>query len=342
MLKSQRMFENQVRRNNYAPAAVWQTTTAQRKTKVVPVGVMVWDTTLKALFVGDGTQAGGVSASGNREVRSITNAAASAFTTNDTFKTIASAVGATDVFTSNAHGFVDGDVVIAMATDATYALTQDTEYTVNTATTNTFKLTGVNVTGDQTANLVVKKKLTAGNNYCTWAEAAYLRTGDGVTLTNSTGTLPSGLSNATEYYIVKVDSDPNGGIDRNVTTAVRFSDSRAHALAGTDIITIRDAGTVGFKAVSSDLYATGIEDVVVQTSAVSVDFYLPDAAATVVGKQYAINNPGGGAVTVKAVGGTVDGAAAGTGKVLKASSNDFITVVCDGTNWVAVSKQITP
>jgi hypothetical protein len=318
----------------------WNVTTSKRKTLIVPTGFKLFDTDLKILFLGDGVTYGGIPVDGKEGGRTIVTAAASAFTSNDTFKTVASAEDG--VFTSTAHGFSVGTKIIPMAADTTYKVVKDTVYTVATVPDDdTFTLTGV-TPGDKTANLVVKVYSIADNNFVTWPQAAYLRTGDAVTVANgSPGTLPSGLTNNTTYYIVKDDSADNGGLEKNTTTKFRFSDSRAHALAGTNIVTIRDAGTEGFTAVIADVYLTNADKTVFASFGAAADIYLPDGEKAGLGKSFEINNSGTANCTVKSEGGTVMGAAAGTGKTLKGSSNDYIVVKSDGTNWCAFGAQIT-
>lgn len=316
----------------------WNVTTSKRKTLIVPTGFKLFDTDLKILFLGDGVTYGGVPIDGKESGRTIVTAAASAFTSNDTFKTVTKA--ASGVFTSTAHGFSVGTKIISMAADATYKVALDTVYTVATVpNANTFTLAGV-TPGDQTANLVVKVYSIANNNYVTWDQAAYLRTGDAVTLAAGTGTLPSGLS-ATTYYIVKDDSAENGGLEKNTTTKFKFSDTRAHALAGTNIVTIRNAGIVGFTAVIADVYLTNADKTVFASFGVAADIFLPSGTKAGLGKSFEINNSGAANCTVKSAAGTVMGAAAETGKVLKAASNDFIVVKSDGTNWCGFGAQIT-
>lgn len=318
----------------------WNVTTSKRKTLIVPTGFKLFDTDLKILFLGDGVTYGGIPVDGKEGGRTIVTATASAFESKDTFKTVASA--ANGVFTSTAHGFSVGTKIIPMATDSTYKVEQDTVYTVATVpNANAFTLAGV-TPEDQTKDLVVKVYSIANNNYVTWAQAAYLRTGDAVTVANgSSGTLPSGLTNSETYYIVKDDSAENGGLEKNTTTKFRFSDSRAHALAGTDIITIRNAGTAGFTAVIADVYLTNADKTVFASFGAAADIYLPDGEKAGLGRSFEINNSGTANCTVKSEGGKVMGEVAGTGKVLKASSNDFIVVKSDGTNWCAFGAQIT-
>ena len=321
----------------------WNVTTSKRKTLIVPTGFKLFDTDLKILFLGDGVTYGGIPVDGKEGGRTIVTDTASAFESKDTFKTVTKA--ASGVFTSTAHGFSVGTKIIPMAADTTYyKVKKDTVYTVATVPTDdTFTLTGVTPV-DREANLVVKVYSIANNNYVTWDQAAYLRTGDAVTVANGavTGTLPDGLSADTgTYYIVKDDSAENGGLEKNTTTKFRFSDSRANALAGTDIITIRDAGTEGFTAAVAGVYLTNADKTVFASFGAAADIYLPSATDAGLGKSFEINNSGAADCTVKSEGGTVMGAAAGNGKRLKASSNDYIVVKSDGTNWCAFGAQIT-
>jgi hypothetical protein len=317
----------------------WNVTTAKRETLIVPTGFKLFDTDLKILFLGDGVTYGGIPVDGREGGRTIVTAAASPFTLNDTFKIVTKAEDG--VFTSTAHGFSVGTKIIPMANDATYGVEQDTVYTVATVpNANTFTLAGV-TPEDQTASLVVKVYSIANNNYVTWAQAAYLRTGDAVTVANGSGTLPSGLTTTHTYYIVKDDSAENGGLEKNTTTKFRFSDSRAHALAGTDIINIRSAGTAGFTAVIADVYLTNADKTVFASFAEAADIYLPSGTIAGLGRSFEINNSGTANCTVKSVNGTVMGAPAATGQVLKGASNDYIVVKSDGTNWCAFGAQIT-
>lgn len=317
----------------------WNVTTSKRKTLIVPTGFKLFDTDLKILFLGDGVTYGGVPVDGKESGRTIVTAAASAFTSNDTFKTVTKADDG--VFISTAHGFSVGTKIIPMAADATYKVAKDTVYTVATVLDDdTFTLTGV-TPEDREANLVVKVYSIANNNFVTWDQAVYLRTGDAVTLAAGAGvTLPSGLT-ATTYYIVKDDSADNGGLEKNTTTKFKFSDTRAHALAGTGIITIRDAGTERFTAVITDVYLTNADKTVFASFDVAADIYLPSGTVAGLGKSFEINNSGAANCTVKSEAGTVMGVAAGTGQVLKASSNDFIVVKSNGANWCAFGAQIT-
>ena len=190
-------------------------------------------------------------------------------------------------------------------------------------------------------HLVVKVYSIANNNYVTWDQAAYLRTGDAVTVANGGGTLPSGLTTTNTYYIVKDDSAENGGLEKNTTTKFRFSDSRAHALAGTDIITIRSAGTAGFTAVIADVYLTNADKTVFASFAEAADIYLPDGEKAGLGKSFEINNSGAAIVQLSLKVEKLWELLLELVKDLKNKSNDFIVVKSDGTNWCAFGAQIT-
>ena len=314
----------------------WNVTTSKRKTLIVPTGFKLFDTDLKILFLGDGVTYGGVPIDGKESGRTIETAVADGFESSDVFKTVTKAKDG--VFTSADHGFSVGTKIIPMAANTDYKVKQDTVYTVATVPTDsTFTLTGV-TPDDKETNLVVKVYSIANNNYVTWDQAANLRTGDAVTVAAAGETLPSGLEETT-YYIVKDDSADNGGLEKNTTKKFRFSDSRENALAGTDIITIRSAGTVGFTAVIAEVYLTNADKTVFASFAAAAEIYLPSGTLSGLGKSFEINNSGVAACTVKSEAGTVMGAAATTGKALK--SNDFIVVKSDGTNWCAFGAQIT-
>lgn len=337
MSKAFNNFLALMKKSNKIGDDCYSVSTAIRKTLVVPLGFKIYDSDTGMTFVGDGTTYGGKAQDTKEEVRTITAVAASVFTVNDIFKVIASSSGG--VYTSTSHGFTDGTVIVPMAADATYGLEQDVEYTVANATTHTFTLVG-NTPDDQTANVTVRKYSLSNNNSFTWPQAAYLRTGDAVTAATGGGTLPSGLS-ATTYYVVKEDTTANGGPEKNVSTKIRFSDTRAHALAGTDIITIRSAGAGSPTFVTAEVYLTNLDKVVVVNNAVAVAAFLP-SGTTAAYKRYEITGISSANCTVKSIAGTVGGQAAGTGLVLKASSLDYINVVSDGTNWILFAKQITP
>jgi hypothetical protein len=318
----------------------WNVTTAKRKTLIVPTGFKLFDTDLKILFLGDGVTYGGIPVDGKESGRTIVTDTADGFESSDTFITVTGADEDGVFITSADHGLSVGTKIIPMADDSTYEVEQDTVYTVATVPdANTFTLTGV-TPEDRTANLVVKVYNIANNNYVTWDQAAYLRTGDAVTVAAGGGTLPSGLTTTETYYIVKDDSAENGGLEKNTTTKFRFSDSRAHALAGTHIVTIRDAGTTGFTAAIAKVYLTNADKTVFASFGAAADIYLPDGEKAGLGKSFEINNSGTADCTVKSEGGAVMGADATDGKVLK--TNDFIVVKSDGTDWCAFGAQITP
>lgn len=62
---------------------------------------------------------------------------------------------------------------------------------------------------------------------------------------------------------------------------------------------------------------------------------LPAASASLAGREYRLvqKTSSANAVTVKTGGGTINGAAAGTGVAQTVSKIGLTTAVCDGTNW---------
>lgn len=336
-VRANNFFSGLTKKSDVLSDNSFKTTTAKRVTLIPPDGVRIYDTDLDRSFIGDGVTYGGIKEGARRSVNTITAIAASAFTVADTFKTIASA--ADGVFTSVKHGFVVGTKIIPMAADVTYGLAIDTVYTVTEITDDTFVLDGV-VPETQTKDVDVKLFSEENNNYITWAQAATLRTGDSVTVAAGGGTIPSGLT-AGAYFVLKNDGEfTAGGAVMNTDTKIKLASSRANALAGTAIV-IRSVGAVGFTLVTTTAYVQPIHDLIVVNSAVDMSVMLPTAVGSV-GRVFTVNSVAAGTVTVNSVAGTVDAVAAATGRVLKASSNDFITVCNDGANWVCTAKQITP
>lgn len=64
---------------------------------------------------------------------------------------------------------------------------------------------------------------------------------------------------------------------------------------------------------------------------------LPAASTALKGRTYVVaqSSSTANANTIKTAGGTINGAAAGTGVALTASKYGVVTCVCDGTNWFA-------
>lgn len=62
---------------------------------------------------------------------------------------------------------------------------------------------------------------------------------------------------------------------------------------------------------------------------------LPAASAALAGREYRFvqKTSSANAVTIKTAGGTINGAAAGTGVAQTVSKIGVSTAVCDGTNW---------
>lgn len=95
----------------------------------------------------------------------------------------------------------------------------------------------------------------AATDICTVAGHGFL-TGLKVQV-SSTTTLPAGLSAVTDYWVIVLDVD-----------TFKLSDSRAHALAGTDIINITDAGTGTHTVTPQDTAPTGTFSVEVSNDTV--------------------------------------------------------------------------
>lgn len=62
---------------------------------------------------------------------------------------------------------------------------------------------------------------------------------------------------------------------------------------------------------------------------------LPAASAALVGREFVVwSKTTSGTITVKTAGGTINGAAAGTGVALTATTIGGARAICDGTNWL--------
>lgn len=190
---------------------------------------------------------------------------------------------------------------------------------------------------------------TTNPNTFTWAPAAYLRTGDAITLDAGEGAVPSGTT-ATTYYIKKVGDYGNG--KSNAGTIFRLASSRVNALANTTL-TIADDGTAGFTSVIAGVAAQGVDDVLlINPVSAAVDVYLPysttssNFACTVKRATTATN-----AVTIKELDAsgnvkasgdvTVDGTAGYV--TLKAATDDYLNLFADAANGVYFTrgKQVT-
>lgn len=104
-------------------------------------------------------------------------------------------------------------------------------------------------------------------------------------------------------------------------------------MSGFDNINLTDTGSTAKTAA----YTVTANDYVVHVDATGGAFAitLPAASALLAGRQYLIvqNASTTNAVTVKTAGGTINGAAAGTGAALTASKIGVAIAQCDGTNW---------
>lgn len=106
--------------------------------------------------------------------------------------------------------------------------------------TNTFTVAIANVSNPLTFTAMA---FTAANASEIFTSAAHgLLTGDGpVQLTNSGGALPSGLSAATDYYVIKIDAN-----------TFYLATTRSNAYAGTNLLIAGDGtGTHTLSAVAS-------------------------------------------------------------------------------------------
>ena len=310
--------------------------TTARENLVPPEGVVIYDTDLGITFSGDGVTTGGVSVGNKGDVRTYTVAAASAFTNPSTYPAGAVQTAATNKFTLTTHGLSAGDSITLMSSDGTAAdvgLVVDTAYTVaSVVDANNVTLTGVTFSSDDTQALVFVETDATVNNKVTWAGAATLRTGDAIT-SAEVGTLPSGVTGL--QYIVKDATTPTA-------TSFKLASSRNNALAGTTIV-VRSEGAGANTFVASDIYLDLDDTFAVCDAAATVDIYLP-SAVTYDYKSFTVSHGAGtaaAAVTVKSVAGKVGKTAAATGRVLKVSTDDFISVRSNGTDWIIDGIQVT-
>jgi len=195
------------------------------------------------------------------------------------------------------------------------------------------------------SGITVKTSGEATNpNTFTWAPAAYLRTGDAITLADGTGAVPSGTT-ATTYYIKKVGDYGNG--KSNAGTTFRIASTRANALANTTL-TIASSGTAGFTSVIAGVAAQGVEDVLlINPVSAAVDVYLPysttspNFACTVKRAPTASND-----VTVKELDASGNVKASGDMSVdgtagyvtLKAATADYLELFADASNGVYFTR----
>lgn len=104
-------------------------------------------------------------------------------------------------------------------------------------------------------------------------------------------------------------------------------------MSGFDDVNLTDTGSTAKTAA----YTISANDFVIHVDATGGAFAvtLPAASAALAGRLYMIvqNTSSANAVTVKTGGGTINGAAAGTGAALTASKIGVAFCECDGTNW---------
>jgi hypothetical protein len=193
--------------------------------------------------------------------------------------------------------------------------------------------------------------IDSGTSVFTWADAAGLRTGDAITIATGTGATPSGFAAGT-YYLVKENDDAP---ETNTGTTFKLATTRANALARTTGVALAPSGdgTAGWTAVFANVVAqTGDDLIVVDPVSAAVGVVLPDAdsndgfSVTVRRARTATN-----AVNIKELDDSGNIAAAITlddsgqaSFALKAATNDWVTVVANGTTgeYWSTSRQITP
>ncbi len=104
-------------------------------------------------------------------------------------------------------------------------------------------------------------------------------------------------------------------------------------MSGSDPINYTDTGSTAKTAA----YTFTANDFVVHVDPTGGAFAvtLPAASAALAGREYRIvqNASSTNQVTVKTGGGTINGAAAGTGVAITASKIGIAMAMCDGTNW---------
>ena len=104
-------------------------------------------------------------------------------------------------------------------------------------------------------------------------------------------------------------------------------------MSGFDDINLTDSGSTAKIAA----YTFTANDFVVHVDATAGAFSvtLPAASAALAGRQYYMvqNTSTANQVTIKSGGGTVNGAAAGTGTAVTGSKIGVVNILCDGTNW---------
>ena len=178
----------------------------------------------------------------------------------------ATGANATEIFTSNAHGLVDGDAVYFSALTGGTGLTLGTTYYVITATTNTFQLSAtfggsaVNFTTDVTASTLYTPNTTVTHTlYLTPNRYGESWMVERVTV-NNTSTLkvptasiyrgvlsPSSLVDVTQNGTNDVDdlSTPIH-LTRGETIIVQFTGSDPPPYAGAVTSTVFVGGTVSY------------------------------------------------------------------------------------------------
>lgn len=138
-----------------------------------------------------------------------------------------------------------------------------------------------------TAAVATASGATSNASTVSWSPAANLRTGDGITVDTGGGTLPSGLTTATEYFCFKPSDVGNGA--SNTNTRFSLASTRNNAISGT-IVTLHNSGAAGWLCKATTIVCQKNDNIVhFDPCGVSgISCVLPDA-----------NNNNGFTVTIK-------------------------------------------
>ena len=167
------------------------------------------------------------------------------FSSDSGFKvlTVTSAVPSTDLLTSSGHGLSTGDGPIRFGGSLPPGVLSGTNYWVRKNNTNTFYLATTQARANSSSGPFVDitgASTWSGTSYTnvlftgtTAAKAHYLNTGDGPIRVSSTGSLPSGLATATDYWAIAMSS----------VNQFRLANSAAGATSASPGVAITTAGS---------------------------------------------------------------------------------------------------
>ena len=191
--------------------------------------------------------------------------------------------------------------------------------------------------------------VVSGTDIWTWSSAAYLRTGDAVTIASgAAGSIPSGVSAGT-YYLIK--QNDNGNSENNTGTTFKLASTRSNAIAGTAVDVLGDGSA--FNLVYSDICVQPNDEMIlIDPVSADVGVVLPDADSNggltctikrATTATYSVNVKeldasgnisASGSVTIDDTAGYI---------TLKAGTDDFVRVFADsdaGEYWT-IASQIT-